>query len=66
MERRLGESALKRDKQADRLQKIMEEMLEKNPDVNIISVVTLTIILARMNRRKPQTWRINRKDEQTD
>jgi len=36
IERRLGESALKRDKQANRLREIVKEMLEKNPDANII------------------------------
>jgi len=36
MERRLGESALKRDKQVSRLRAIIKEKLEKNPNANII------------------------------
>jgi len=36
MERKLGESAFKRDKQAERLRKIVKEMSEKDPDANII------------------------------
>jgi len=36
MEHRLGESALKRDKQGTKLREIVREKLEKNPDANII------------------------------
>jgi len=36
IERKLGESALKRDKQGDRLREIIKEKLEINPNANII------------------------------
>lgn len=36
MEKKLGESALKRDEQGDRLREIIKEKLEKDPSANII------------------------------
>jgi len=36
IERRLGESALKRDKQVKKLREIIKEKLELNPDANIV------------------------------
>ena len=37
IERKLGESALKRDKQVNKLREIIKERLEVNPDANIIT-----------------------------
>ena len=67
MENKLGESALKRDEQGERLREIIAEELESDPEVNIMRVILRSILLyvgisttfqVEINKKKLQEWKI--------